>query len=93
MLCTDPGVLAPSDYYFATPLLTAKNLFYHLLSVGEFFANRAIMSSGSAPPRSNPSQQQTRLPAESRVRRVFFVQSPITLTINRRVRGPSNSQK
>lgn len=40
LLCTDRGVLAPSDYYFATPSLTAKNLFYHLLSVGEFFCEQ-----------------------------------------------------
>ncbi|WP_312641228.1 AraC family transcriptional regulator [Hydrogenoanaerobacterium sp.] len=36
MKCTDPGVLPGSDYYFATPSIQAKNLFYYLLCAGSY---------------------------------------------------------
>lgn len=36
MLCREPGVLPPSDYYFATPSAGAKELFYYLLCAGEY---------------------------------------------------------
>ncbi|RPF47278.1 AraC family transcriptional regulator [Hydrogenoanaerobacterium saccharovorans] len=36
MKCTDPGVLPGSDYYFATPSVLAKNLFYYLLCAGSY---------------------------------------------------------
>lgn len=36
MKCTEPGVLAGSDYYFTTPSVMAKNLFYYILCVGSY---------------------------------------------------------
>ena len=36
MECTEPGVLAGSNYYFATPSAQAKSLFYYILCAGSY---------------------------------------------------------
>lgn len=36
MECTEPGVLAGSNYYFATPSAQAKSLFYYILCAGGY---------------------------------------------------------
>ncbi|MFA9380651.1 MAG: AraC family transcriptional regulator [Acetanaerobacterium sp.] len=36
MLCTDPGVLPNSEYYFSTPSQLAKYLFYYMVCIGSY---------------------------------------------------------